>query len=175
MRNLEEFKEKEIETSKEASSILLHLFLKKNPKFLLILALILLIIFLFSEVYKKLKGEGQTRIDTTTAGISGEVPVKGKVVFSYKGKNREVKKILVPRGTPVNATDSGTVIYVGYHQKLGKTVILKHKYGYYTIYGHLGKINVVEGVYIRRGYPVGYSGNAPIYYEKRKWLYHLNR
>ncbi len=41
------------------------------------------------------------------------------------------------RGTPVRAASDGTVIFAGWKGGNGKTVIIRHKNGYKTLYGHL--------------------------------------
>ncbi|MFQ5580499.1 MAG: peptidoglycan DD-metalloendopeptidase family protein [Nitrospiria bacterium] len=46
---------------------------------------------------------------------------------------------VAPYGTPVRASGSGVVSYVGWRGGHGKTVIIKHRNGYRTLYGHLSK------------------------------------
>ncbi len=41
------------------------------------------------------------------------------------------------RGTPVRAAGDGVVSFAGWHGGYGKTVIIRHKNGYKTLYGHL--------------------------------------
>jgi murein DD-endopeptidase MepM/ murein hydrolase activator NlpD len=84
-----------------------------------------------------------------------------------------------PRGTPIYATADGVVEWASKHHNsgLGKMVKLVHNYGFTTIYGHMDRIDVSVGNYIKRGQLLGYSGNtgastAPhLHYEVR----HLNR
>ncbi len=84
-----------------------------------------------------------------------------------------------PRGTPVYATADGVVEWASEHHSsgFGKMVKLIHNYGFSTIYGHLDRIDVNVGSYVRRGQKLGYSGEtgtatAPhLHYEVR----HLNR
>lgn len=42
-----------------------------------------------------------------------------------------------PQGTPVMAASDGTVTYVGWNGGYGKTVVIQHRNGYSTLYGHL--------------------------------------
>lgn len=84
-----------------------------------------------------------------------------------------------PVGTPVYATADGVVEWAAYHQSsgYGKMVRVIHNYGFSTVYGHLDRIEVNSGNYVRRGDLLGYSGNTGIstgphlHYEVR----HLNR
>jgi murein DD-endopeptidase MepM/ murein hydrolase activator NlpD len=83
------------------------------------------------------------------------------------------------RGTPVYATADGVVEWASHHSNsgLGKMVKLVHNYGFSTIYGHLDKIEVKVGDYVRQGDLLGLSGNtgastAPhLHYE----VHYLNR
>jgi murein DD-endopeptidase MepM/ murein hydrolase activator NlpD len=63
-----------------------------------------------------------------------------------------------PTGTKVNASGPGEVAFAGDLYFSGKTVILDHGGGLFTIYAHLSRIDVAEGDEVRRGAPVGLSG-----------------
>lgn len=64
-------------------------------------------------------------------------------------------------GNPVYATGDGVVesasfLYHGY----GNMIIIDHGFGYKTRYAHLSKMNVVEGMKVKRGELIGESGNS---------------
>ncbi len=61
-------------------------------------------------------------------------------------------------GTPINVTSSGRVIYVGWVNGYGKTVIVYHGYGYVTLYGHLLDYAVEYGDFVEKGQIIGYVG-----------------
>lgn len=63
-------------------------------------------------------------------------------------------------GTPVSAAGDGTVIFAGRRGQYGKLIILRHRNGYKTYYGHLSKIDkgVRNGVQIDQGRVIGYVG-----------------
>ncbi len=63
-------------------------------------------------------------------------------------------------GSPIFAANSGSVYAATYNKSLGNYVILAHANDYYTIYGHLSKINVTTGEVISRGKIVGTMGNT---------------
>ena len=66
-----------------------------------------------------------------------------------------------PYGTEVYATGAGKVITAGWSSDgFGNHVIIDHGYGYQSIYGHLSKINVPVGMNVKRGDPIGLSGNS---------------
>jgi len=66
------------------------------------------------------------------------------------------------RNTPVYATADGIVEWAGYHKKsgFGNLVILVHVYGFKTYYGHLQKVVVKSGQFVKKGDLIAYSGNS---------------
>ena len=64
--------------------------------------------------------------------------------------------------TPVYATADGIVEYAGYHKKsgFGKLVILQHNYGFRTYFGHLNKIVIKSGKFVKKGDLIAYTGNS---------------
>ena len=66
-----------------------------------------------------------------------------------------------PFGTDVHATGAGKVITTGYLSSgFGNYVVIDHGYGFSTIYGHLSKIEVTEGMNVKRGDLIGLSGDS---------------
>ena len=64
--------------------------------------------------------------------------------------------------TPVYATADGIVEWSGYHKSsgFGKLVILEHVYGFKSYYGHLNKVVVKSGQFVKKGALIAYSGNS---------------
>lgn len=64
--------------------------------------------------------------------------------------------------TPVHATADGIVEYAGYHKKsgYGNLVIVQHNYGFKTYFGHLRKVTVHAGEFIKKGDLVAYTGSS---------------
>ena len=64
--------------------------------------------------------------------------------------------------TPVYATADAIIEYAGNHKKsgYGKLVILQHNYGFRTLFGHLNKIVVKSGRYVKKGDLIAYTGNT---------------
>ncbi len=69
-----------------------------------------------------------------------------------------------PKGTPVHAIGSGTVIYVGWDGGFGKTIRIRHKNGYVSHYGHLSRYakGLRTGKRISRGDTIGFVGMTGI-------------
>jgi murein DD-endopeptidase MepM/ murein hydrolase activator NlpD len=64
-------------------------------------------------------------------------------------------------GTDVYATGSGKVIMAGYRDNgFGNYIVIDHGYGFQSVYGHLSKIEVSEGMNVKRGDLIGLSGNS---------------
>ena len=67
-----------------------------------------------------------------------------------------------PIGTPILATEDGQVFATGNNGRVqyGKFIVIKHQNNLATLYAHLSKIIVGEGVLVKRGEIIGYSGNT---------------
>lgn len=63
-------------------------------------------------------------------------------------------------GEPVHATANGVIIETGKTPTIGKFVRIRHAYGFTTLYGHLSKIEVMQGDTIRIGRMVGKVGST---------------
>ncbi len=82
--------------------------------------------------------------------------------------------IPAPKGTPVMAAGSGTVVWAGYglyflreefRDPYGLAVAIKHDFGYqendlYTVYGHLNEITTYQGQEVEAGDLIGYVGET---------------
>jgi murein DD-endopeptidase MepM/ murein hydrolase activator NlpD len=64
------------------------------------------------------------------------------------------------RGDKIFATADGTVIKSDYHSVRGHYVIIKHKYGYLTLYAHLDKKLVKVGDRVRKEDIIGTMGSS---------------
>jgi len=64
--------------------------------------------------------------------------------------------------TPVYATADGIVEWAGMHKRsgFGNLVILAHIYGFKTYYGHLKRVVVKSGQFVKKGQLIAYSGNS---------------
>ncbi|GIP40614.1 metalloendopeptidase [Paenibacillus sp. J31TS4] len=58
------------------------------------------------------------------------------------------------------AADNGTVVAAGYKSDYGNYVILNHKNGYETLYGHMSQIYVKTGQVLEKGEKLGYMGST---------------
>ncbi|HEY8530116.1 MAG TPA: M23 family metallopeptidase [Paenibacillaceae bacterium] len=60
----------------------------------------------------------------------------------------------------IMAADSGVVEFAGKKNGLGNTIIIDHKNGFKTVYGHLSKISVKKGQAVEKGQVIGIMGST---------------
>lgn len=66
-----------------------------------------------------------------------------------------------PQGTPIYATADGTVAMSGNAGNgYGNHVIIKHGYGYETLYGHMVRVKARAGQKVKRGEVIGWVGST---------------
>jgi len=68
--------------------------------------------------------------------------------------------LLAEVGTPVLATRSGKVVSAKQNNGMGKYIIIKHAGNFTSIYGHLSKIYVTNGEFVRQGQIIGLVGKT---------------
>lgn len=108
------------------------------------------------------------------SGLSWVAPTAGKLLKPY---NVEAKGIDLSGklGQPVNASESGKVVYAGSGLRgYGKMVIIKHNTAYLTAYAHNSKLLVKEGDVVKRGEKIAEMGNTDtdqvkLHFEVRKF------
>ncbi len=64
--------------------------------------------------------------------------------------------------TPVYATADAIVEWAGMHKRsgFGNLIILAHVYGFKTYFGHLNKIVIKSGQFVKKGDLIAYTGNS---------------
>lgn len=79
----------------------------------------------------------------------------------YNNKPRSSHRgvdILSPNGSPVRASNSGRVVLASDLYFAGKTVIIDHGIGLFTLYCHFSKIRVKRGKLVKKGEIIGEAG-----------------
>jgi hypothetical protein len=90
-----------------------------------------------------------------TSGFGYRInPITGRLEF-HKGMDISNKS-----RTPVICSARGKVFYTGWFGGYGKVVIVKHGFGYSTLYGHLSKIYVSSGQNVNKGDLIAGIGNT---------------
>ena len=97
------------------------------------------------------------------AGIPSGRPMDEKSFIS-RNFNPEIfhfgVDFALKQGTPVKATADGVVISAEQSENLGLCVIIEHKSGYRTLYGHNSRLEVQIGDRVKRRDIIAYSGNT---------------
>lgn len=94
-------------------------------------------------------------IITSNFGYRRDPMVEGGPIRFHSGLDLGGK-----RGDLVRAAASGLVSAVGRNRGLGRWVEIQHILGIRTVYGHLSKTLVVEGMSVQRGDILGLVGNT---------------
>jgi len=113
------------------------------------------------------------------AGVRFAWPVRGRVISRFgvkaNGLHNDGINIAVKEGTAVRAADNGVVVYAGNELRgFGNLLLLRHRGGWVTAYGHNQALDVRVGDVVRRGQRiarVGRTGNitrAQLHFEIRK-------
>ena len=78
-------------------------------------------------------------------------------------------------GQDVRAVRKGEVVYSGDKMtSYGKMIIIKHAYGFYSIYNQNQEIYVSEGDSIEKGQVISITSNKPFYFEMKKYEEPIN-
>ncbi len=105
----------------------------------------------------------------TVKRIPVGTPLKGKINSNFGYRKDPFKSrsgfhsgldIDANYGQHVVATADGVVTKASWHTNYGKTVIVKHKDNYETVYGHLSKLKVKEGQEVKVGDVIGKAGST---------------
>jgi murein DD-endopeptidase MepM/ murein hydrolase activator NlpD len=99
---------------------------------------------------------------TGALGTDFRWPARGRVIagFGANGGNEGIN-IALPEGTPVKATEAGTVTYAGSEVKgYGNLVLIRHDNGYVSAYAHNGALSVKRGERVKRGQVIATSGQT---------------
>lgn len=90
-------------------------------------------------------------------------PARGVVSSPFGrrwGRMHEGVDIANDAGTPIRAALAGKVAHAGWIQGYGYTVILEHRQGYTTLYGHMQQILAEPGAHVVRGQIIGRMGST---------------
>ena len=102
------------------------------------------------------------------AGSRFAWPVRGKVISRFgakaNGLHNDGINIAVKEGTAVRAADNGVVVYAGNELRgFGNLLLLRHRGGWVTAYGHNQTLDVKVGDVVRQGQRIaraGHTGNT---------------
>ncbi|MDK2822750.1 MAG: hypothetical protein PWQ67_2052 [Clostridia bacterium] len=112
------------------------------------------------NILAKLEVDVKNRLDYLAA-IPNGWPLKGRITDDFGWRRNPFTRktwefhegldIAASYGTPVRAAGAGKVIFTGWKPAYGKTVVIKHGYGYVSQYAHNSSITVKVGQMVERG------------------------
>ena len=99
------------------------------------------------------------------AGSRFAWPVRGKVISQFgakaNGLHNDGINIAVKEGTAVRAADNGVVVYAGNELRgFGNLLLLRHRGGWITAYGHNQTLDVKVGEIVRQGQRIALAGRT---------------
>jgi len=103
-------------------------------------------------------------------------PVKAKTLKDFSEKDKHLGLTFdTQAGQEVYAIRAGTVVYSGDKLKsLGKMVIIKHAFGFYSTYTQNQEYYVREGDHVEKGELIAKTGKKPFYFEMKKYSDTIN-
>lgn len=96
-------------------------------------------------------------------------PVVGKITSPFGWRRHPIKRkksfhagldIGLPRYTPIRAANGGEVIYAGWMNGYGRTVIIRHNSVCTSLYAHAQSISVKKGQYVKKGQVIAAVGSS---------------
>ena len=111
-------------------------------------------------------GNGLSRLPSIGNGVSpsGFVwPLEGVLTSGFGprwGRMHTGIDIAAPAGTPIHAAKAGEVIYAGWLNGYGNTVIIDHGDGIASLYGHQSRLGSAEGQQLNQGDVLGFVGST---------------
>lgn len=114
------------------------------------------------------EARGIGKMSFTAMDVPTLPPVKGYVTrrFSPVGFQNTISHhgldIAATAGTPVLAAADGLVLFSDWTYRYGNLIVLSHRSGYTTFYGHNQVLLTRLGQRVRQGEPIGLVGNSGV-------------
>jgi murein DD-endopeptidase MepM/ murein hydrolase activator NlpD len=86
-------------------------------------------------------------------------PMSGRISQGYWEGHRAID-IYAPRGTPIIASDAGTIAAAHFARGYGRMVVVDHGNGYQTLYAHMDAFFVEVGQAVEKGQLLGKCGST---------------
>ena len=128
--------------------------------------------------FNKVLGDNQNNSQAKVASNNKNwsLPVAAEILKKFSIENNHLgltyDSVL---GQDVRAVRKGEVVYSGDKMtSYGKMIIIKHAYGFYSIYNQNQEIYVSEGDSIEKGQVIAITGSKPLYFEMKKYEEPIN-
>ena len=128
----------------------------------------------FNKVLDDNQNNSKTKVVSNNKNWS--LPVDAEILKKFSVENNHpgltYDNVL---GQDVRAVRKGEVVYSGDKMtSYGKMIIIKHAYGFNSIYNQNHEIYVSEGDNIEKGQVIAITGNKPFYFEMKKYEEPIN-
>lgn len=91
-------------------------------------------------------------------------PLDGTITLSYGSKDADGfhhgLDIAAPAGEPIRAAEDGRVVFAGWRQVYGQTVVINHGNGMASLYAHASRLLVEEEDQVSAGQEIALVGNT---------------
>ena len=129
--------------------------------------------------FNKIESEQQqTKSKTSKSNVSNNwsLPIDSTVLKNYSEKDNHFGLTYNnSAGQEVRAIRKGEVVYSGDKMtSYGKMIIIKHAYGFYSIYNQNQELLVSEGDIIQKGGLIALTSDKPFYFEMKKYEEPIN-
>ena len=114
------------------------------------------------EINEYIQNKMSQSINLDSLSIDFINPIQSDLFVISKGVNsdHEGVDIVTERGSRVSASAIGSILYVGFDEKYGNSILISHKNNFYTFYGHLDTIFVKSHKLIKKGELIGAVGET---------------
>jgi len=120
----------------------------------------------------------KTKVKTSNSNVNNgwSLPIDSSILKSYSEKDNHFGLTYNnSSGQEVRAIRKGEVVYSGDKMtSYGKMIIIKHAYGFYSIYKQNQELLVIEGDIIQKGGLIALTSEKPFYFEMKKYEEPIN-
>jgi len=120
--------------------------------------------------------QSKTQSKKTNVKKNWSLPVKSSILKKYSAQDGHFGLTFDnAAGQEVRSVRKGEVVYSGDRMtSYGKMIIIKHSYGFYSIYNQNQELLVSEGEIIEKGQLIALTGDKPFYFEMKKYEEPIN-
>ena len=120
--------------------------------------------------------QSKTQSKKTNVKKNWSLPVESSILKNYSEQDGHFGLTFDNvAGQEVRAVRKGEVVYSGDRMtSYGKMIIIKHSYGFYSIYNQNQELLVSEGDIVEKGQLIALTGDKPLYFEMKKYEEPIN-
>lgn len=109
----------------------------------------------------------ETRKDPECLKLEIRWPVLGVLKREFHPKTKGVDFSTIG-GMPIHAVQLGVVAFAGQHRPYGKLIIIRHPFGYVSVYAHNRELKVAKGAIVEAGQEIASAPQGIFHFQLRK-------